>query len=482
VSPTKPYDAVLIGVDAGTTVTKAVAFSPVGVPLARAARPSVLHAIGDGRYEQDTDQVVDSVHEVLAELTGRLQAPVQAVGITAQGDGLWLVDRQGGSTRNAISWMDARAAGIVARWQRDGLLDKAFRRTGSVMFPGASGPLLAWMHRHEPSTLDKSDTAAYCKDVVLQRLTGVRATDPSDASMPFGDPHGLGYDETLLDACGLSGRRELLAPVHPTPAGALTRAASGRTGLAPGTPIVAAPYDLPASAWGAGLETVGDGLLILGTTLACQVLADGVGSAGEPTGFTLRTWRPGRWLRALPAMVGTAALDWVLSLIGTDISQLEELLERGRSKGLAVLPYLSEAGERAPFLAPGARGRIYGLSLGTRPADLVLAMCEAIAYSARHCLETAGLRGELTACGGGLASPRWAQIFADVLGQPVKVLAAQEIGARGAALAAASVVSPEVRFAPPAGGVHLPRPEAVRRYADGYGQYLELVARARADW
>lgn len=481
-SNTRSYDRVLVGVDAGTTVTKAVAFSPDGVPLARAAQPSALLELGDGRYEQDTDQVVASVERVLAELSGAVRAPIEAVGVTAQGDGLWLVDGQGRPTRNAISWMDARAAGIVQRWQRDGLLEKAFRRTGGMMFPGASGPLLAWMQEHEPSILDASATAAYCKDVVLQRLTGVRATDPSDASMPFGDPLGPGYDETLLDACGLAGRRELLAPVSPAPAGALTGQASRQCGLVSGTPIIAAPYDLPACAWGADLESPGDGVLIVGTTLACQVLTDRPGGDGEPTGFTLRTWRSGRWLRALPAMVGTAALDWVLRLVGADHARLGELLETGRSTGLAMLPYLSEAGERAPFVAPEARGRIYGLSLGTRPADLVRTVCEAVAYSARHCLEAAGLSGQLTACGGGLATPQWAQIFADVLDRPVRVLAAQEIGARGAALAAASVAAPQTCFPSAPGEIYQPRAQSARRYADGYGRYLELVAQARAEF
>ncbi|MFD0822991.1 FGGY family carbohydrate kinase, partial [Micromonospora zhanjiangensis] len=55
--------------DAGTTVTKAVAFDPAGVPLARVARPTALHRVADGWYEQDADQVVDSVRQVLAELT-----------------------------------------------------------------------------------------------------------------------------------------------------------------------------------------------------------------------------------------------------------------------------------------------------------------------------------------------------------------------------------------------------------------------------
>jgi erythritol kinase (D-erythritol 1-phosphate-forming) len=475
----------LIGVDVGTTVTKAVAFDLAGTVLARAARPTVLDRVGAGRYEQDTDQVVESVLAVLGELRHQVPGPVSAIGVTGQGDGLWLVDSAGRPVRPAISWLDARSTPVLDRWAADGLLDTAYRRTGNYLFPGASGPLLAWLDAHEPAALDRAATAAYCKDVVLQRLTGVRATDPSDASAPFLDPRSRAYDEDLIAACGLAHRRDLLAPVRVAPHGPLSAAAAAATGLPAGTRVVAAPYDLPASAWGAGVRAVGAGLLIVGTTLACQVLRDEVDTTGEPSGLTLSTWQPGRWLRALPAMVGTAALDWVLRLVGAAIADLPALLERGRADGLTVLPFFAEAGERAPFVAPRARARIDGLHLGTEPADLVRATCEAIAYSARHCLTAAELSGELAVCGGGAGSAQWAQIFADALGRPVRVLAGEEIGARGAALAALSALGGSDPPAPgwhPAGRWYEPGPVARDRYEAGYARYLEQIAQARPSW
>lgn len=476
-----------IGVDVGTTVTKAVAFDADGTALRRAARPTRLRRAGEQHYEQDADEVVASVVEVLAELTGDSAAGIDgaagadgvvAVGVTAQGDGLWLVDSTGRPVRPAMSWLDARSTPILHRWASDGILDAGFRRTGSLMFPGASGPLLAWLDAHEPAALDRATTAAYCKDMVLQRLTGVRATDASDASVPFLDPHTRRYDEELLDACGLAHRRDLLAPVHPAPVGELTHPG---TGLPAGTVVVAAPYDLPAAAWGAGLHEVGAGLLTVGTALACQVLADRVDTGGEPCGLTLCTWEPDRWLRALPAMVGTAALDWVLRLVGATVKDLPQLLAAGRSNGLTVLPFFAEAGERAPFVEPAARARIDGLHLGTQRADIVRATAEAIAYSARHCLTTAGLTGELTACGGGVASAAWAQIFADVLHRPVRVLSGDEVGARGAALAALRTVGAPAFTNAPLSTVYEPGP-ASERYADGYARYLDQITHARPFW
>ena len=463
-----------MGVDVGTTVTKAVAFDAQGRALRRAARPTVLRRGGDGRYEQDGEQVVASVLEVLEELA---PGPVAAVGVTGQGDGLWLLDRAGRPVRPAISWLDARASGIVEEWGASGLLERAYRRTGSLSFAGSAAPLLAWLDANEPAALDRAETAAYCKDMVMQRLTGLRATDVSDASVPFLDPRSRRYDDDLIAAFGLAHRRRLLAEVRAAPTAPL---AADVTGLPRGVPIVAAPYDLPACAWGAGVERVGDGLLIVGTTLACQVLTDEVDTSGEPAGLTLSTWDDHRWLRAMPAMVGAAALDWVLGFVGATVEDLPGLLATGRADGLTVLPFFAEAGERAPFFSPRARARLDGLNMSTTRADVVRAVCESIAYSARHCLTAANLTGELTACGGGVRSPAWARIFADVLDRPVRVLGDDEVGAAGAALAALRACGLDPFPDRPAGTVY--EPTGSGRHADGYARYLDHLAHARTSW
>ncbi len=100
--------------------------------------------------------------------------------------------------------LDARSSGILERWTDDGVAEQVFRRSGNRMFPGASGPLLAAVLAEEPDTLRSAATAAYCKDVVMQRLTGVRATDVSDGSAPFLDPRTNAYDADALSACGLT--------------------------------------------------------------------------------------------------------------------------------------------------------------------------------------------------------------------------------------------------------------------------------------
>lgn len=383
-----------IGVDVGTSVVKAAAFDALGRTLAVESRPVGL-AIHGGRVEQDMDEVYGAVGEVLAALGSD---GVAFVGLTGQGDGVWLVDAAGRPVRKAISWMDGRAHELVDAWLASGVFETVYRRTGSAMFPGCPGPVLAWLDRHEPASLDAATTALYCKDMVFQRLTGVRATDVSDASTPFLDPVTRAYAPDIVAALGLTHRSSLLAPVSDPVATAE---------LPSGLPISNGPYDLPACALGAGVTRPGDGLLIVGTCLAALVATERLALDGEPAGLHISTDRPGHWLRAMPAMVGTAALDWVLTTTGVRHTEVDALLATTPpgANGVRVLPYFAPSGERAPFVEPRLRAEFTGVSLETTPAELIRAVCEGIGFAARHCLEAAGLTGTLALCGGGTRSP-----------------------------------------------------------------------------
>ncbi|MDJ1137076.1 FGGY family carbohydrate kinase [Streptomyces iconiensis] len=479
----------LIGVDIGTSVTKAVAFDRDGRALHTAARPSTLLRGPGGVVEQDLDEVLRSVAEVVREVAAALPGPPTALALTGQGDGLWLRDAGGRPARRMISWMDGRAAGLVARWQRDGTVREVFGHTGSGMFPGCHAPLLAWLRAYEPETLERAAVAGYCVDAVAQRLTGTVSVDASDATLPFLDPATRSYSPGALAACGVGDLAHLLPePAAPRAVLALDRAGAELLGLAEGLPLTSGPYDLPACAVGSGVREVGDGLLTVGTTLACQVLTDRTDAkpGGDPAGMWLCTPDRDRWLRAMPAMVGTAGIDWTLHLVGATTAELEPLLAQSPpgARGVSALPFLSEAGERAPFVAPGARAGFEGLSLAHGSADVVRAMCEAVGYAARHCLETAGLEGTLAACGGGTRSEGWMRTFAGILGRPVRVPEETEVGAKGAAIVARAALGDPVDEERWHAAHRLvePDPDDLALYESGYARYRETVESSRAHW
>ncbi|MET9575729.1 FGGY-family carbohydrate kinase [Streptomyces massasporeus] len=467
-----------VGIDVGTSMVKAAAFDATGRELAVASRPVELSLHG-GVVEQDMEEVYGAVVAVLGEVTGRVPEPVELAGLTGQGDGVWLVDGEGRPVRAAASWMDGRAHELVDRWLADGTFESVFRRTGSAMFPGCPGPLLAWLDRHEPKALDAAKAALYCKDMVFQRLTGAGpATDVSDASMPFLDPRTRTYDDRVVELLGLAHRRDLLAPVSDPVATAEARG----EGLPSGTRVANGPYDLPACALGAGVTSPGDGLLIVGTCLASLVATTELDLSGEPAGLYISTDRPGHWLRAMPAMVGTAALDWVLSTTGVRHDEVDGLLAGTPpgANGVRVLPYFAPSGERAPFVEPRLRAELTGVCLESTRGDLVRATCEGIGYAARHCLEAAGLTGSLAVCGGGTRSSAWMRLLSDVLGRPLRIVEG-EVGARGAVLAAAERygVGLDARAWTKPTAVVEPDPDRAAFYTSGYAEHLDRLARAR---
>ncbi|RZQ60569.1 FGGY-family carbohydrate kinase [Amycolatopsis suaedae] len=479
----------IIGVDIGTSLTKAVVFDDAGVSIADACTPSTVHHLPGGRVEQDLDQVIGTVVTVVREVAARLDEPVAALALTGQGDGLWLRDAGGAAVRPALSWLDGRANSVVAKWQASGVSQEVFRHTGSGIFPGCHAALLSYLDEHEPESLDRAVVAGYCVDAVLQRLTGEITVDVSDASLPFLDPVTRTYSAAAIEACGLGHRRGLLA--EPAPAGAVFRlnaAGAALLGLPEGLPVTAGPFDLPASAIGAGVREPGDGILTAGTTLACQVLTRDVSwdRDGEPAGMFLATPSPEDYLRAMPAMVGTAGIDWVCGLLGIRVEQIGELLTQSPpgANGVRALPFLSASGERAPFVDAGARAQFAGLSLETTRADLVRALCESVAYAARHCFASAGLSGRLYACGGGVRSAEWTRIFADVLGTGIVIPGDPGVGARGAVFTAGAALGEPFDAEVWARGAHTVavRPDNAETYERGYRDYLAALDGARPLW
>ncbi len=466
-----------IGIDVGTSVTKAVLFDDTMTLRAIRSVRTEMQSPVPGRYEYDLDQLASSVLALLRDLSSD---DVELVAITGHGDGLCLTAENGRPVAPAISWLDSRGAELCTQWAGSGAMDKVFALTGNAPFPGAGAALLASIEAASPELLDMAHTASQCQSALFERLTGVRAATRSCAMLPVFDPARGDYSAEALELYGIRHRSGLLPPIADSPAIAapILDPVAGAAGIARRTLVAVGPYDLPASALGAGLFDVGDGLLTLGTTLACQVLVEHVPTSGEASGLTLVTGDDRGYLRAMPAMVGTACLDWILRLVGAQHSDLDALVlaSPAGAHGVRALPYLSPAGERAPFIDPAARAELTGLSLETTAEDVVRALCESLAYAARHCFEAAELTGSVAVCGGGASSAILVQIFADVLGRPVSIESG-EVGALGA-----------VRSVEPSASAGSSRPsswvepDAATRtaYDDGYAEYLERLDSVRA--
>ena len=201
-------------VDAGTTMVKAVMFDDEGRELKVARQSTRVHRRSPGFSEQDMYSVWDAVVFTVRSVVHGVKEPVRVLSFTAQGDGCWLVGRDGRPTGPAILWNDGRASSVVDRWDADGVLDAAFRTNGNFGFPGTSGAIMKWLRDNDRQRLDDSHKALYCNGWLFLKFTGEYAVDESDAASPFLDVHTRRYSPELLDLFGMPWVESLLPEVH----------------------------------------------------------------------------------------------------------------------------------------------------------------------------------------------------------------------------------------------------------------------------
>ncbi len=431
----------VIGLDVGTSVVKAVRFDSDWQAVDSASEPTVVHHLDGGGREQDLDDVWSAAARVIEEVAGRCPDGVDLLAVTAQGDGCWLVDSDLRPVGPALLWNDSRAAGVVEGWQRDGTLDRAFAVTGSLGAPGTAHAQLRWLAENDADRLSRAGWLLSCGSWVFARLTGRAVIDDSEAVNPFADVRTAAYDAGLLELYGLSSCERLLPPIvsGEDRVAPLLDEVSSRLGLPAGTPVALAPYDVVTTAVGTGVVDVDSAFAVLGTTMCVGLVDDDPRLGRPPNGMTLPAGEPGRWLLAYATMTGTETLHWAVRMLGlADVAELAALAARStRPDPPLLLPYLSPAGERAPFLDAHVRGSLLGLELGHEPADVARAVFDGLTLAVLDCMHAAGRPSSVALCGGGARSELWSQSVCDALGVPVVLPDSPEVGARGAVLVGA---------------------------------------------
>ena len=218
------------------------------------------------------------------EITRQSPAEVEGIVTTAQGDGCWLVDDAGDPVGPAILWNDSRASDIVAQWYRPGLIEAAFRHSGSVSYPGLANALLQWLQEHDPDRLARARWLLSCNGWLYLQLTGEVSADLSDASNPFCDVVERKYSPELMRLYGAEAHLRLLPEMssRQSPVAALRRPVADMLGVRPGIPVVMAPYDIVTTAIGCGCVKAADACVILGTTICPEMITADPGRDGPP--------------------------------------------------------------------------------------------------------------------------------------------------------------------------------------------------------
>jgi erythritol kinase (D-erythritol 1-phosphate-forming) len=473
----------VVGLDVGTSQVKAVRFDADWTAADSATGPATVLRSPGGHCEQDMHSIWDAAARVLSDVVGRSPDRVELVAITAQGDGCWLVGGAGEPVANALLWNDSRAGPIVEGWAADGSLEAAFRISGCYGAPGLAHAQLSWLAAHEPSVVARAARLLSCGSWIYRRMTGREVLEESDAANPFCDALSRRYDDGLLDLFGIADLRRLLPPVVSgrDAVAPLAADAAARLDLPAGTPVVLAPYDVVSTAIGSGVVTPGDAFAVLGTTLCAGVLAADPMLSRPANGMTLPAGTRDAWLIAYATLIGTEVLDWAAGVLG--VADAEAVVTLAASSAAAepplLLPYLSPAGERSPFLDPDVRGSLHGLDIRHTRADIARAVLDGLTLAVRDCLQAAGKPESIAVSGGGARSPVWCQAISDALAVPVMRPDVAEVGARGAALVGATAMGEFATLADAVsasvapGRVHRSDPVETARYDAAFARYLD---------
>ncbi len=431
--------SLLLGIDIGTTATKAILLdSDVGL-VAEAERPTTLHSDHPGWAEEDVDQWWSNVATLCRELA--VKGEIAAIGVSGMVPCVILQDDEGRPIRRSIQQNDARAVDEIdhLRARLEGA--RILERTGAAITQQSVGPTLLWLQHHEPDAWRRTRTIAGSYDTIVRLLTGERSVE-SNWALESG-LFDLGTHDWAPDIAAAAGLDLDLLPRVRRPdeiVGAVTAGAAAQTGLRTGTPVVAGSADHVASAFAAGLVREGDLLVKLG----------GAGDILLTTAKPVVDWRlfldfhlaPDLYLPNGCMAASGSFIRWFQSQLAGDasLSVLDAEAEAAGpgAGGVIALPYL--LGEKTPIQDPDARGAFVGLTLATERGHLFRAVLESIAFGFRHHLDVFAELGQVPrrvrVTNGGARSALWKQVTADVLGLPLETLRSHPGSALGAAFVA----------------------------------------------
>lgn len=432
-------DAIVIGIDIGTSKAKGVACTPDGTIVAEVVIEHTVSTPYAGWFEHDPDAVwwgetVAICRDLVAQVgTAR---HIRAVSVTTCGPCLVPVDADGRVLRPGILYgVDTRASDEIAMYESNIGRRAIAALCGMALTSQSVGPKIAWVARHEPDVARRTAVWHTATSFIVARLTGESVIDHHQASFfgPFIDARRRTWDLRYAANVDLQGRLPRLG--WPTSiAGTVSGAAAATTGLSAGTPVLVGTSDGPTEALAVGASRSGVIAATYGSTTTLTTFA----SPAHHSAAVL--WRSEGWSpdeRCLAAGLSTsgAIVAWLRNVVAGAASDHVALADEATdsppgARGLIVLPYFS--GERTPFADPLARGVVVGLTLQHTRGDLHRAILEGIAYGIRHIIESfvgAGIPVDsIRASGGGTRHPLGPQIVSDVTGRE-QVVGRATIGA-----------------------------------------------------
>ncbi len=449
---------IIIGIDAGTSIIKAVAFTLNGKEIATSSIANIYNTSQNGHATQSLDITWKNCIKIILDLKKKvknIKNRLALISITGQGDGTWLIDKKGNPVCDAWLWLDSRSSGTVMELTNLEAENSRFNSTGTAIFAGQQSAQISYMEKNNPEMLDKATTALHCKDWLYYKLTNKRATDPSEACFTFGNFRTKNYEKSVIDNLGLSKRMDLFPDIvdgskttHP-----LINESANLLDLISGTPVSLAYIDAVCTFLGSGGIDLNKnvGTSILGTTSAhmrASKINEIIPNINLKSGYVMLLPIDNLALQLQTSMSGTLNIDW-LKLLLKDIfeefdinfnnkeftKKINELVNKAMPGKIIYHPYISQAGERGPFVNNKAKASLIGLRANHKFAEIIRSFVEGLCFAARECYTAIGqIPNEIRIVGGGFKSESIRRIFSSALKVSVRQSNRLEAGAAGAAM------------------------------------------------
>ncbi len=446
----------LIGADVGTTGTKSLICDEGGEVLASTTVEYPLYSPRPLWSEQNPEDwwraTCESIRQVIAEagVSGR---DVKGIGLSGQMHGLVMLDERHEVIRPAILWNDQRTAAECAEITDTIGYERLIELVCNPALTGFTAPKILWVRKNEPANYERCRKILLPKDYVRFRLSGTFATEVSDASgMLLLDIGKRAWCDELLDKLQID--KELLADCYESyeVSATVRPQVASELGIPAGTPIAGGGGDQAAGAVGNGIVRPGVISATIGTSGVVFAFSEAVATDPEGRVHTFCHAVPGKWHVMGVMLSAGGSFQWLRDNLGElerrqaeqrGVDPYDVLCEEAAQappgcEGLIFLPYLT--GERTPHANPNARGAWVGLTLRHGKNELIRSVMEGITYGMKDSLEI--IRGmgievsEIRLSGGGARSEFWRQMQADVYGQPVCTINAEQGPAYGVALLA----------------------------------------------
>ena len=421
--------AYLLGVDVGTTGTKAMLFSADGTLVGQAYESYPLHTPQPDFCEQDPQDwwnaLCNTVKKVCRDPA--IRQNIKALSLSTQGGTTLCVDERGEPLRPAMVWNDRRCSA-----QRQEMPKFPVYQTCGWYADNAMPALQCrWLQENQPEIFGKMAMLLTVPDYLSLKLTGKAAIDPSNAGIcRFTDVRTGKYAPEIVAYAGLEEKQLPVIVPSGAPIGTLTQEAAEILELPKETVLVSGAHDQYAVSLGGGACQKGDILIGSGTSWVITSLSD------EPdfaSGFCQSVSAvPGMWgsLRSLPS--GGVCLEWLRKILGNisyeEINE-EVATREAAAEGLRFTPFSIQTGE-ASFT---------GLKLRHDRFHLARAVMEGVAFQTVKMLQGFSAKPSqdgIIFAGGAAKSEVWCQILADIAGIPLKIPENPDLGCIGAAILA----------------------------------------------